>query len=63
MGVSDFRRFGATEKAVWPLGRAGAAAFSGWVLFGPELTVTKGQSDRRDDPIAICGRCTGLEIE
>ena len=39
MGVSDLRRFGAAERAVWPVGRAGTAAPSGWIL-GPELTLT-----------------------
>eukprot|EP00969_Alexandrium_andersonii_P048867 2143377-Alexandrium_andersonii.AAC.1 len=39
MGVSDFRRFGAAERAVWPVARAGTAASSGWSL-GPELTLT-----------------------
>eukprot|EP00969_Alexandrium_andersonii_P151782 6711501-Alexandrium_andersonii.AAC.1 len=38
-GVSEFRRFGATERAVWSIGRAGIAAPSGWLL-GPELTST-----------------------
>eukprot|EP00969_Alexandrium_andersonii_P337285 14907128-Alexandrium_andersonii.AAC.1 len=39
MGASDFRRFGAAETAVWPVGRAGTAAPSGPIL-GPELTLT-----------------------
>eukprot|EP00969_Alexandrium_andersonii_P219254 9683290-Alexandrium_andersonii.AAC.1 len=26
MGVSDLRRFGAAERAVWPVGHAGTAA-------------------------------------
>eukprot|EP00969_Alexandrium_andersonii_P281988 12465974-Alexandrium_andersonii.AAC.1 len=38
-GVSGFRRFGAAERVVWPVGRAGIAAASGWML-GPELTLT-----------------------
>eukprot|EP00969_Alexandrium_andersonii_P108027 4766299-Alexandrium_andersonii.AAC.1 len=38
-GVSDFRRFGTTEKAVGPIWRAGTAAHSGWTL-GPRLTLT-----------------------
>eukprot|EP00969_Alexandrium_andersonii_P005141 223523-Alexandrium_andersonii.AAC.1 len=37
MGVSDSRRFGAAGRAVWPIGRAGAAAPSGWIV-GLELT-------------------------
>eukprot|EP00969_Alexandrium_andersonii_P350720 15433807-Alexandrium_andersonii.AAC.1 len=38
-GVSDFRQFGAADRAVWPVGRAGTAGPSGWML-GPELTLT-----------------------
>eukprot|EP00969_Alexandrium_andersonii_P046144 2024341-Alexandrium_andersonii.AAC.1 len=32
MGVSDFRRFRAADRAVWPVGGAGTAAPSGWIL-------------------------------
>eukprot|EP00969_Alexandrium_andersonii_P310006 13699639-Alexandrium_andersonii.AAC.1 len=49
MGVSDFRCFGAAETAVWPAGRAGTAAPSGWT-WGPELTLTRHQSDRPGVP-------------
>eukprot|EP00969_Alexandrium_andersonii_P249179 11012882-Alexandrium_andersonii.AAC.1 len=50
MEVSDFRRFGAAERAVWPVGCAGtAAAPSGWIL-APELTLTRHQSDQPSDP-------------
>eukprot|EP00969_Alexandrium_andersonii_P176687 7812376-Alexandrium_andersonii.AAC.1 len=49
MGVSDFRRFGAAGRAVWPVGHAGTVAPSGWTL-GPELTLTKGRSDRLGVP-------------
>eukprot|EP00969_Alexandrium_andersonii_P139100 6151600-Alexandrium_andersonii.AAC.1 len=45
MGVSDVRRFRAAERAVWPIGRAGTVAPSGWIL-GPEPTLTSHQSDR-----------------
>eukprot|EP00969_Alexandrium_andersonii_P308267 13626167-Alexandrium_andersonii.AAC.1 len=38
-GVSDFRRFGAAERAVGPVGRAGTAAPSGWIS-GVALTLT-----------------------
>eukprot|EP00969_Alexandrium_andersonii_P306026 13528008-Alexandrium_andersonii.AAC.1 len=41
MEVCDFRRFRAADRAVWPVGHAGTAAASGWIL-GPELTVTRG---------------------
>eukprot|EP00969_Alexandrium_andersonii_P279871 12372010-Alexandrium_andersonii.AAC.1 len=34
MGTSDFRRLRAAERAVWHVGRAGAAAHSGRTL-GP----------------------------
>eukprot|EP00969_Alexandrium_andersonii_P234389 10348973-Alexandrium_andersonii.AAC.1 len=44
MGVSDFRRFGAMERAVWPLGRAGTAAPSG-CMSGPEITLASHLSD------------------
>eukprot|EP00969_Alexandrium_andersonii_P280822 12416094-Alexandrium_andersonii.AAC.1 len=37
-GVSDARRFGAAERAVRRVGRAGTAAPSGWNV-GPELTL------------------------
>eukprot|EP00969_Alexandrium_andersonii_P038853 1702877-Alexandrium_andersonii.AAC.1 len=33
-GVTDFRRFGAMERAVWPVGRAGTADPLG-LDFGP----------------------------
>eukprot|EP00969_Alexandrium_andersonii_P117542 5199952-Alexandrium_andersonii.AAC.1 len=49
MGVSDFRRFGAAERAVWPIGCAGTAASSGWML-GPELILPRGQRDRPGVP-------------
>eukprot|EP00969_Alexandrium_andersonii_P282776 12501011-Alexandrium_andersonii.AAC.1 len=49
MGVTDFRRFGAAERAVWAVGRAGAVAPSGWIL-GPELTLTSHQNDRLGVP-------------
>eukprot|EP00969_Alexandrium_andersonii_P009598 419390-Alexandrium_andersonii.AAC.1 len=45
MGVFDFRRFGAAERAVWPVGHAGTAAPSGWIL-GPELALTSRYGDR-----------------
>eukprot|EP00969_Alexandrium_andersonii_P188978 8350261-Alexandrium_andersonii.AAC.1 len=44
MGVSDFGRFAAAERAVWPIGRAGTPAPSGWIL-GLELNLTRHQSD------------------
>eukprot|EP00969_Alexandrium_andersonii_P359085 15452408-Alexandrium_andersonii.AAC.1 len=49
MGVSDFRRFGAAERAVWPVGRFGTAAPSGWIG-GPELTLTSLSSGRLRGP-------------
>eukprot|EP00969_Alexandrium_andersonii_P085172 3755966-Alexandrium_andersonii.AAC.1 len=49
MGVSDFRRFGAAERVVWPIGRAGTATPSGWIL-GPELTLTSHEGDRLGFP-------------
>eukprot|EP00969_Alexandrium_andersonii_P353837 15440805-Alexandrium_andersonii.AAC.1 len=49
MGVSDFRRFGAAETGVWPVGRAGTAAPSGWIL-GSELTLTSHYNDRLSVP-------------
>eukprot|EP00969_Alexandrium_andersonii_P092530 4085060-Alexandrium_andersonii.AAC.1 len=48
-GISDFRRFGAAERTVWPVRRAGTAAPSGWIL-GPELTLTRRLSDRLGVP-------------
>eukprot|EP00969_Alexandrium_andersonii_P020129 879277-Alexandrium_andersonii.AAC.1 len=36
-GVSDFRRFGTAERAVWPVWRVGTVAPSSWAL-GYELT-------------------------
>eukprot|EP00969_Alexandrium_andersonii_P319929 14134680-Alexandrium_andersonii.AAC.1 len=45
MGVSDFRRFGAARRAVWPVGRAGTARPLG-LDWGPELTLTGGRSSR-----------------
>eukprot|EP00969_Alexandrium_andersonii_P244382 10798308-Alexandrium_andersonii.AAC.1 len=44
-GVSDFRRFGAAQRAVWPVGHAGIAAPSGWML-GHERNLTRHKSDR-----------------
>eukprot|EP00969_Alexandrium_andersonii_P172097 7607526-Alexandrium_andersonii.AAC.1 len=44
-GVSDFRRFGAAEKAIWPFGHVGTAVRQGWIS-GPELTLTKWHSER-----------------
>eukprot|EP00969_Alexandrium_andersonii_P359534 15453438-Alexandrium_andersonii.AAC.1 len=38
-GSPTFRRFGAAERVVWPVGRAGTVAPSGWIL-GSELTLT-----------------------
>eukprot|EP00969_Alexandrium_andersonii_P349159 15430450-Alexandrium_andersonii.AAC.1 len=49
MGVSDFRRFRAAERAVWLVGRAGTAAPSGW-MSGPELALTSQQSGRLGVP-------------
>eukprot|EP00969_Alexandrium_andersonii_P276039 12201385-Alexandrium_andersonii.AAC.1 len=43
-GVSDCRQCGAVETAVWPVGGAGTAAPSGCIL-GPELTLSRHQSD------------------
>ena len=40
MGVSDFRRLGAAERAVWPVLCTGSAAPWGWIL-GPELNLTR----------------------
>eukprot|EP00969_Alexandrium_andersonii_P035833 1570090-Alexandrium_andersonii.AAC.1 len=40
--VSDVRRFGAAERAVWHIEHAGTAAPSGLIL-GPELTLTSHQ--------------------
>eukprot|EP00969_Alexandrium_andersonii_P273840 12103670-Alexandrium_andersonii.AAC.1 len=37
------------ERAIWPVGRVGAAAPSGWIL-GPELTLTSHRSDRLGVP-------------
>eukprot|EP00969_Alexandrium_andersonii_P020286 886119-Alexandrium_andersonii.AAC.1 len=51
MGVSDFRRLGAAERAVWPVGRAGTNATLGWIL-GPELFLTSYSSDRL--PVPTC---------
>eukprot|EP00969_Alexandrium_andersonii_P025087 1096328-Alexandrium_andersonii.AAC.1 len=48
-GVSDFRRFGAAERAGWPAGHAETAAPSGWTLC-PELALTSHQSDRLGVP-------------
>eukprot|EP00969_Alexandrium_andersonii_P064235 2829401-Alexandrium_andersonii.AAC.1 len=45
MGVSDFRRFAAAGRAVWPIGHAVTAASSGWIL-GPELTLTRTANSR-----------------
>eukprot|EP00969_Alexandrium_andersonii_P039446 1728548-Alexandrium_andersonii.AAC.1 len=45
MGVSNFRCFGATERAVWTVGRAGTAAPSGWIV-GPQLSLIWRLSDR-----------------
>eukprot|EP00969_Alexandrium_andersonii_P288647 12759809-Alexandrium_andersonii.AAC.1 len=53
MGISDFRQFGATERAVWPLGRAGTTTPSGWTS-GPELSLTRGQSGRQGAPTYEC---------
>eukprot|EP00969_Alexandrium_andersonii_P348048 15389457-Alexandrium_andersonii.AAC.1 len=39
MEVSGYHRFGTTEKAAWPVGRAGTATPSGSIM-GPELTLT-----------------------
>eukprot|EP00969_Alexandrium_andersonii_P116845 5166598-Alexandrium_andersonii.AAC.1 len=49
MAISDFRRFGAAEMAVWPIGRAGSAAIQGWSM-GHELTLTRRLSDRPGAP-------------
>eukprot|EP00969_Alexandrium_andersonii_P371878 15480476-Alexandrium_andersonii.AAC.1 len=49
MGVSDFRRFEAAERALRPVRRAGTAAPSGWIM-GPELTLTRRLSDRLGVP-------------
>eukprot|EP00969_Alexandrium_andersonii_P258602 11433654-Alexandrium_andersonii.AAC.1 len=49
MGISDFRRLGAAERAVWRVGRAGTTPPSGWIS-GPELILTRGQSDRLGVP-------------
>eukprot|EP00969_Alexandrium_andersonii_P011632 506721-Alexandrium_andersonii.AAC.1 len=55
MGVSDVCRFRAAEGAVWPVGRAGTAAPSGWIL-DPELTLTRGLRDR------ICAPAYDLQV-
>eukprot|EP00969_Alexandrium_andersonii_P321855 14220972-Alexandrium_andersonii.AAC.1 len=47
MGVSDFRRrFGAAQRAIWPVRRAGTAATWGWI-FGAELSLTSHSSEWR----------------
>eukprot|EP00969_Alexandrium_andersonii_P069127 3049880-Alexandrium_andersonii.AAC.1 len=56
MELSEFRRFGAAERAVWPVGRAGTAAPSGWTL-GPELALTRGQSDCLGAPTYEYRKC------
>eukprot|EP00969_Alexandrium_andersonii_P231721 10233131-Alexandrium_andersonii.AAC.1 len=45
MGISDFRRCGAADGAVWPVGHAGTAACSGWIL-GPERILARNLRDR-----------------
>eukprot|EP00969_Alexandrium_andersonii_P036641 1606161-Alexandrium_andersonii.AAC.1 len=59
MGVFDFRRFGAVEKAMWPIGRAGTTAPSGWIL-GPELTLTRHEHDRLGVPTYETGAVESL---
>eukprot|EP00969_Alexandrium_andersonii_P002479 107758-Alexandrium_andersonii.AAC.1 len=58
-GVSDVRRFGATERTVWPVWRAETAAPSGW-FWGPELTVTSHQSDQLGAPTYSSNRSEHL---
>eukprot|EP00969_Alexandrium_andersonii_P057099 2519213-Alexandrium_andersonii.AAC.1 len=49
MRASDFLRFGNAEKDAWPVGRAGTAAHSGWIL-DPELPLIRHLSDRLGVP-------------
>eukprot|EP00969_Alexandrium_andersonii_P018608 812747-Alexandrium_andersonii.AAC.1 len=58
MGVSDSRRFGAAERAVRPVGRAGTAGTAaplGWIWRSNELTLTSHQSVRLGGP--TCDLC------
>eukprot|EP00969_Alexandrium_andersonii_P001955 86666-Alexandrium_andersonii.AAC.1 len=53
---------GAADRAVWPIGRSGTAAPSGWIL-GPELALTRHLSARLGVPTYACQQIKSLELQ